>query len=87
MNVFLLKQKYSERILRTGKDLNVIQQCEKQVQWPPLENIEYLAIPENYEPLIEKVRMEDWAEMSKPNHFGKLAFRDGQITDLGVIKD
>jgi len=51
----MIEQKYSERILRTGKYLNVIQQCEKQVHWPPLENLEYLSNPEDYEPLIEKV--------------------------------
>ncbi|XP_023342310.1 gamma-tubulin complex component 2 [Eurytemora carolleeae] len=50
-------QKYSERILRTGKYLNVIQQCEKQVHWPPLENLEYLSNPEDYEPLIEKAHI------------------------------
>ena len=47
-------QKYSECILRTGKYLNVIQQCEKSVEWPALVNLEYLTNPEQYQPLIEK---------------------------------
>jgi len=47
-------QKYSDTILRTGKYLNVIQQCEKTVSWPSFENIEYVSNPEEYLSIIEK---------------------------------
>jgi len=47
-------QKYCDTILRTGKYLNVIQQCEKSVKWEKFENMEYLSNPEQYQPLIEK---------------------------------
>ena len=48
-------QKYSDSILRTGKYLNVILQCEKTVEWPEAQSIEYLPNPESYRPIIEKV--------------------------------
>jgi len=47
-------QKYSDSILRTGKYLNVILQCEKTVEWPETQSIEYLPNPESYRPIVEK---------------------------------
>jgi len=47
-------QKYSDVILRTGKYLNVIQQCEKNVAWPSIQTIQYLPNPEQYQQIIDK---------------------------------
>lgn len=47
-------QKYADTILRTGKYLNVIQQCDKSAQWADLQSLEYLANPEHYHPIVEK---------------------------------
>ena len=43
-------------ILRTGKYLNVIQQCEKNVNWPSIQTIQYLPNPEQYQETIDKVQ-------------------------------
>ena len=45
---------YSKMILRTGKYLNVIQQCDKSIVWPPVESIVYLANSEQYVQPLEK---------------------------------
>jgi Gamma tubulin complex component N-terminal len=48
--------KYADTILRTGKYLNVIQQCDKSAQWAAIQPLEYLTNSEHYLPIIEKVR-------------------------------
>ena len=48
--------KYADTILRTGKYLNVIQQCDKSAQWAALQPLEYLTNPEHYLPIIDKVQ-------------------------------
>ena len=47
----------NEFALRTGKYLNVIQQCEKSISWPSKEETEeltYLANPDQYTQPLEK---------------------------------
>lgn len=46
--------KYADTILRTGKYLNVIQQCDKSAQWAALQPLQYLTNPEHYLPIIDK---------------------------------
>jgi hypothetical protein len=48
--------KYADTILRTGKYLNVIQQCDKSAQWAAIQPLEYLSNSEHYQPIIDKVR-------------------------------
>ena len=40
---------YADTILRTGKYLNVIQQCDKATRWPELVPLSYLPNPERYQ--------------------------------------
>lgn len=45
----------SDMILRTGKYLNVIQQCDKSIQWPEsVDEVQYMPNPDQYRPLLEK---------------------------------
>jgi len=48
--VFL--QRYADTILRTGKYLNVIQQCDKTAKWSQVTPVSYLPNPEHYDPII-----------------------------------
>ncbi len=50
---------HSDMILRTGKYLNVIQQCEKSITWPSergeeVEELTYLSNPDQYTQPLEK---------------------------------
>ena len=45
--------RYAETILRTGKYLNVIQQCDKSAKWPEVISLSYLDNPEHYQPMFE----------------------------------
>jgi len=50
--VFLTR--YSDTILRTGKYLNVIQQCDKTATWPEIVPLKYLQNSEHYQTLFVK---------------------------------
>merc|ERR1719318_401003 len=43
---------YADTILRTGKYLNVIQQCDKTAKWPELTQLSYLSNPEHYQGVV-----------------------------------
>lgn len=43
---------YADTILRTGKYLNVIQQCDKTAKWPELTQLRYLPNPEHYQGVV-----------------------------------
>ena len=40
--------RYADTVLRTGKYLNVIQQCDKTAKWRPIVPLQYLQNPEHY---------------------------------------
>ncbi len=44
--------RYADTILRTGKYLNVIQQCDKAARWPELVPLSYLPNPEHYQAAV-----------------------------------
>ena len=44
--------RYADTILRTGKYLNVIQQCDKSAKWPEVISLSYLDNPEHYQPMF-----------------------------------
>jgi len=46
--------RYADTILRTGKYLNVIQQCDKTARWPDIIPLQYLHNPEHYQPVFTK---------------------------------
>jgi gamma-tubulin complex component 2 len=46
-------RKYADTILRTGKYLNVIQQCDKTAKWDQVNEIRYLTNNEHYGPAID----------------------------------
>jgi len=46
--------RYADTILRTGKYLNVIQQCDKTARWPDIIPLQYLNNPEHYQPVFTK---------------------------------
>jgi len=46
--------RYADTILRTGKYLNVIQQCDKTARWPEIVPLQYLHNPEHYQSVFEK---------------------------------
>ena len=46
--------RYADTILRTGKYLNVIQQCDKTARWPDIIPLQYLHNPEHYQPVLLK---------------------------------
>jgi len=45
--------RYADTILRTGKYLNVIQQCDKTAKWPEMISLSYLDNPEHYQPMFQ----------------------------------
>ena len=44
--------RYADTILRTGKYLNVIQQCDKTAKWPEITKLGYLHNAEHYQPVF-----------------------------------
>jgi len=46
--------RYADTILRTGKYLNVIQQCDKTARWPDIVPLQYLHNPEHYQAVFLK---------------------------------
>ena len=44
--------RFADTILRTGKYLNVIQQCDKAARWPAMAPLSYLANPEHYQAVV-----------------------------------
>jgi len=44
--------RYADTILRTGKYLNVIQQCDKTAKWPDIVDLGYLPNAEHYQPVF-----------------------------------
>jgi len=46
--------RYADTILRTGKYLNVIQQCDKTARWPDIVPLQYLDNPEHYQAVLLK---------------------------------
>ena len=45
--------RYADTILRTGKYINVIQQCQKAARWPELVLLSYLPNPEHYQAAVQ----------------------------------